>query len=102
MHRSQAHLGAVAHQNQHEGRLQPGARQIRGLAHQIVEKERRFDPSTQRCIGQKKGPEQGQANPHGADEKILPGRFQRPGRVIKINVRRHRQGRRFHSHPHET
>ena len=101
VHRGQAHLGAVADEQQHEGRVQPGRRQLRGVLDELVEEQRRFQPGLERRVGQEERAEQGQGDADRADQQVLPGRLQRAGVVVEVDRRGADQRGRFHRHPHQ-
>ena len=105
MHRGQTHLGSIADQGQNKCGVQPGAgaigNEIGSHAQQVFKKQAGVRAGTKSRIGQEKGTQQGQGNPHGADEQILPGRFQGASGMVIVDVRGHGQRGRFHRHPHQ-
>ena len=89
VHRRQSHLGAVAHQHEDEGGLQPGRLQVRrrGSAARpaTATVADRPGPAVAAATPRKKVPQQGQRDAHGADQQVFPGRFERAVMAMKVD-----------------
>ena len=113
----QAHLGAVAHQQEDEGRLEPG--QIGGCAlgriqhgqgfgallgqmaeglHLVHAFHRRHTGLVE-SHGKQDVAQQGQGDAHGTDDEVLPGGFQRLLVAVEVDQGRAGQGGDLDAHP---
>lgn len=100
----EAHLGAVAHQQKDEGRLEPGLRgrmRVPDEPADLVHVPGR-DAASVRCVkghGKQDIAQQRQGDAHGTDDQIFPGGFQRMAVAVKIDQRRAGEGGGFYAHP---
>ena len=103
----QTHLGAVAHQQKDECRLEPGLRgrvgvpdEPAGLVH-VPGRNFASSDSGGRVKGHGKQnvAQQGQGDAHGTDDQVFPGGFQGALMAVKIDQRRTGQRGGFNAHP---
>ena len=95
----ETHLGAVAHQGQHEPGPQPGPRQAGGVLHEPRELQRLIQPAHVGRVGDEQRAQQRQGDAHGADDQVLPGGLQGAAVVVEVDQGRRDQGGGLHGHP---
>ncbi len=102
VHRRQAHLRAVADQQQHKGRVKPGQRQLMRMLDQLVEHQRRFRADLDHGISQHERAQKRQRDPDRADHEVLPSSFQRSRVVIEVDAGGGRERGGLHGDPHQS
>ena len=106
----EAHLGAVAHQQEDEGRLEPGRlhaveaarphfpRHIHEDAH-LIQPFFHDEAGPVEADGEQQIADQGQRDAHGTDDEIFPRGFQRLLMPVEVDERRAGQSGAFYAHP---
>ena len=103
--RRQAHLGAVADQQEHEGGLAATAAAASAAsAIRSVERASSADSAVRarRRHRQEEVAQQRQGDAHRADQQVLPGRLQRAVVAVEVDQRRRGQRRRLDRHPQQA
>ena len=86
--RRQAHLRAVADQEEQERRLEPERIQAAGVGDQIVDGQVDRRPAGgPRGHGEEEVAQQGQGDAHRADQQVFPGGFQRAVVAMEVDQR---------------
>ena len=100
--RREAHLRSIAHQEKEERSFQPGHVKLRGVLTESADAQRSARPrSAGRCDREEKVAEQGEPDPHRADEKVLPCGLERAVVPVKIDERGAGECRGFHRDPEQ-
>ena len=102
MHGGQSHLRSIPDHEQHEGRLQPGLRESRRVADEVIEQQRGLASRLDRGIPQEERAQEGQRDADRTDHQVLPRRLQGSSISIEVEQRAAGQSGRLEGDPHEA
>ena len=96
----QTHLGPIAHHQQDEGQAQPVRVQLGPVGQAVQPQDLGAARSpTGRRQHQEEVAQQRQADPHRADQQVLPGSLQRAPMAMEVDQRSRSQGGGLDGHP---
>src|SRR5713226_7724570 len=102
VHRRKSHLGAIADEEQHEGRVEPRPRERMSIADQIFEQQRGSQARVQGGVCEEQRSQQRQGDPDRAHEEVLPHCFEGSGIVVEVQQRRGAERGGLKRHPHQA